>query len=74
GSTFMVAVCFAFMPWLSYNSLILFSFVGAASGALLVFGVSSLAGSAMSPTRLVLAGAAVSSLLTALSEGLAIYF
>lgn len=28
----------------------------------------------MSPTRLVLAGAAVSSLLTALSEGLAIYF
>ncbi|EAE2866044.1 ferrichrome ABC transporter permease, partial [Listeria monocytogenes] len=69
GSTFMVAVCFAFMPWLSYNSLILFSFVGAAIGAFLVFGVSSLAGSAMSPTRLVLAGAAVSSLLTALSEG-----
>ncbi|CAC97302.1 FecCD family ABC transporter permease [Listeria innocua] len=74
GSTFMVAVCFAFMPWLSYNSLIIFSFVGAAIGAFLVFGVSSIAGSAMSPTRLVLAGAAVSSLLTALSEGLAIYF
>ncbi|MBC1457495.1 FecCD family ABC transporter permease [Listeria newyorkensis] len=74
GSAFMIAVCFAFLPGLSYNYLIFFSFLGAALGCLLVFGVSALVKGGLSPTRLVLAGAAVASLLTALSEGIAIYF
>ncbi|EUJ24481.1 iron ABC transporter permease [Listeria grandensis FSL F6-0971] len=74
GSAFMIAVCFAFLPGLSYNYLIFFSFVGAALGCVLVFGVSALVKGGLSPTRLVLAGAAVASLLTALSEGIAIYF
>lgn len=74
GSAFMIAVCFAFFPGLSYNSLIFFSFLGAALGCVLVFGVSALVKGGLSPTRLVLAGAAVASLLTALSEGIAIYF
>lgn len=74
GSVFMIAVCFAFLPGLSYNYLIFFSFLGAALGCLLVFGVSALVKGGLSPTRLVLAGAAVASLLTALSEGIAIYF
>lgn len=74
GSAFMIAVCFAFLPGLSYNYLIFFSFLGAALGCILVFGVSALVKGGLSPTRLVLAGAAVASLLTALSEGIAIYF
>ncbi|KMT59639.1 FecCD family ABC transporter permease [Paenilisteria newyorkensis] len=74
GSAFMIAVCFAFLPGLSYNYLIFFSFLGAALGCVLVFGVSALVKGGLSPTRLVLAGAAVASLLTALSEGIAIYF
>lgn len=74
GSAFMIAVCFAFLPGLSYNYLIFFSFLGAAIGCILVFGVSALVKGGLSPTRLVLAGAAVASLLTALSEGIAIYF
>ncbi|MBC1499494.1 iron ABC transporter permease [Listeria weihenstephanensis] len=74
GSAFMISVCFAFLPGLSYNYLILFSFLGAALGCFMVFGVSSLVRGGLSPTRLVLAGAAVASLLTALSEGIAIYF
>lgn len=74
GSAFVIALCFAFLPGLSYNYLILFSFLGAAIGAMIVFGISALAGRGLSPTQLVLAGAAVSSLLTALSEGIAIYF
>lgn len=74
GGAFAIALCFAFLPGLSYNYLILFSFLGAAVGAVIVFGISSLAGKGLSPTQLVLAGAAVSSLLTALSEGIAIYF
>ncbi|MBA2875252.1 iron complex transport system permease protein [Anoxybacillus caldiproteolyticus] len=74
GSALMVAVCFAFLPGLSYNSLILFSFLGAAVAAGLVYGISSLARGGLTPVRLVLAGAAVSALLTALSEGIAIHF
>jgi iron complex transport system permease protein len=74
GATLMVAVCFAFLPGLSYNSLILFSFLGAAVAAGLVYGISSLARGGLTPVRLVLAGAAVSALLTALSEGIAIHF
>ncbi|MBC6167230.1 iron ABC transporter permease, partial [Listeria booriae] len=62
GSAFMIAVCFAFFPGLSYNSLIFFSFLGAAIGCVLVFGVSALVKGGLSPTRLVLAGAAVASL------------
>ena len=74
GSTFMIAFCFAFFPGLSYNSLILFSFLGAAIGTGLVFGTGWLARGGLTPMRLVLAGAAVTALLTALSEGIAIHF
>lgn len=74
GSIFMVALCFAFLPGISYNTLILFSFIGAGISLALIYGVGSMAKNGMSPVRLVVAGAAVSALLTALSEGIAIYF
>jgi len=74
GATFMLAVCFAFFPGLSYIYLILFSFIGAGLGAGLVYGTGSLAKGGLTPMRLVLAGAAVSALLAALSEGVALYF
>lgn len=74
GAAFMLAICFAFFPSLSYMYIILFSLAGAAIGAGLVYGVGSLAKGGLSPMRLVLAGAAVSALLAALSEGIAIYF
>ncbi|MFJ8268618.1 FecCD family ABC transporter permease [Peribacillus asahii] len=74
GATFMLAVCFAFFPGLSYMYLILFSFIGAGLGAGLVYGTGSLAKGGLTPMRLVLAGAAVSALLAALSEGVALYF
>lgn len=54
--------------------IILYSFLGAALGAGLVYGIGSLAKGGLTPMRLVLAGAAVSALLTALSEGVAIHF
>lgn len=71
---FMVAVCYAFLPGLPYNYLILFSFVGASISVALVYGVSSLSTKTASPVRIVLAGAAVTALFTALSEGIGIYF
>jgi iron complex transport system permease protein len=74
GSGFALALCFALFPGLPFLYVIFYSFVGAAVSAGLVYGVGSLAKGGLTPVRLVLAGAAVSALLTALSEGIAIYF
>ncbi|KYD11808.1 FecCD family ABC transporter permease [Saccharococcus caldoxylosilyticus] len=74
GSTLAVAVCFAFFSGFSYQALILWSFCGAAVAAAFVYGISLLSRGGMTPTRLVLAGAAVSALFTSLSEGIAIHF
>lgn len=74
GAGFVLALCFAFFPGLPFHYLILFSFAGAAVGTGLVYGVSSMSKGGLSPVRLALAGAAVSALLLALSEGIAIYF
>jgi iron complex transport system permease protein len=74
GAGFALSVCFAFFPSISYHQVILFSFLGAALGAGIVSGVASLRRGGPSPMRLVLAGAAVSALLTAISQGIALYF
>lgn len=74
GAGFVLALCFAFFPGLPFHYLILFSFAGAAIGTGLVYGISSMSKGGLSPVRLALAGAAVSALLVALSEGIAIYF
>jgi iron complex transport system permease protein len=74
GSGFALALCFAFWPGLPFPYIILFSFLGAGLGAGLVYGIGSLAKGGLTPVRLALAGAAVSTLLVALSEGVAIYY
>ncbi|AFS77473.1 ferrichrome ABC transporter permease protein FhuB [Gottschalkia acidurici 9a] len=74
GAGFALAVCFAFFPGTPYLHLILYSFLGAGMGAAIVFGVGSLSKNGLTPVRLVLAGAAVSTLLSAFSQGIAIYF
>ena len=74
GAGFALSICFAFFPGLSYLRLILFSFIGATIGAVLTYGIASLRRGGATPLRLVLAGAAVSALLAALSQGIALYF
>lgn len=74
GAGFALSICFAFFPGLSYIQLMLFSFLGTAFGAGLVNGIASLRRGGATPMRLVLAGAAVSALLAALSQGIALYF
>ena len=74
GAAFMLAVCFAFFPGLPYMFLILWSFVGAGLGVVIVYGIGSIAKGGLTPMRLVLAGAAVSALLGALGEGIALYY
>ncbi|BBH25002.1 ferrichrome ABC transporter permease [Paenibacillus baekrokdamisoli] len=73
GSGVVLAICFAFFPGLPYLHLILYSFLGAGLGAGLVFGIGALAKNGLTPVRLALAGAAVGTLLVAISEGIAIY-
>ncbi|WP_242941214.1 FecCD family ABC transporter permease [Sporobacter termitidis] len=74
GAGFVLSICFAFFPGLSYIQLILFSFLGSAMGAGLTYGIASLRRGGATPMRLVLAGAAVGALLAALSQGIALYF
>ena len=54
--------------------IIMYSFLGAGLGVLLVYGFGAASKSGLTPLRLVLAGAAVSAMLSALSEGIALYF
>lgn len=74
GAGFALSVCFAFFPGSGYLKTILFSFSGAALGAVLVNGIASMRKGGATPMRLVLAGSAVSALLAALSQGIALYF
>ena len=74
GAGFALALAFAFFPGISYIRVIIISFIGAALGAVLVNAIASVKKGGTSPMRLVLAGSAVSSLLAALSQGVAIYF
>lgn len=74
GAGFMLALCFAFFPGMPYVQLVLFAFLGAGAGAALVFAIGAAAKGGMTPLRLVLAGSAITAMLTALSEGIALYF
>lgn len=74
GSGFFIAIVFAYSSAVSFELLLGASFIGAALGILLVYGLSSMAVGGLTPMRLVLAGAAISALLTALSEGIVMYF
>ncbi|WP_410770016.1 FecCD family ABC transporter permease [Fontibacillus sp. BL9] len=74
GAGLALAICFALFPGTSFLMMMLYSFAGAAVGAGLVFGIGFLSKGGMTPVRLTLAGAAVSLLLVAISEGIAIYF
>ncbi|WP_256830682.1 MULTISPECIES: iron ABC transporter permease [unclassified Paenibacillus] len=74
GAGFVMALCYALFPGLPFIYLMLCSFLGAGLGAGLVYGIGSSATAGLTPVRLVLAGAAVTALLSALSEGIAIHF
>ncbi|UVI27450.1 FecCD family ABC transporter permease [Paenibacillus spongiae] len=74
GAGFMLTLCFAFFPGLPFMYLILYSFMGAGLGTGLVYGIGVMAKGGLTPARLVLSGAAISALLAALSEGIALYF
>lgn len=74
GANAMLAIKFAFFPSVSYFGSIFFCFIGALLGAALVFGIGSARKGGLSPFRIVLAGAAVSTFLIALEQGISLYF
>ncbi|MFD2614392.1 FecCD family ABC transporter permease [Paenibacillus gansuensis] len=74
GANAALALSMALLPSLGTVGIVIACFLGAAGGTLLVFGIGSLRRGGFSPLRLVLAGAAISTFLYAVAEGIALYF
>ncbi|MCM3095450.1 FecCD family ABC transporter permease [Priestia megaterium] len=74
GANAALAVTIAFIPSVNYLGITIACFIGAAVGAILVFGIAAIKRGGFSPLRIVLAGAAVSTFLYAIGEGVGIYF
>ncbi|EOW9529384.1 FecCD family ABC transporter permease [Bacillus cytotoxicus] len=74
GANAALAITIAFIPSANYFYIMIACFIGAAIGAIMVFGIGMMKQGGLSPLRIVLAGAAVSAFLIAVSEGIGIYF
>lgn len=74
GANAALAFTLAFIPSANYFGIMVACFIGAAAGAALVFGIGAVKKGGFSPFRIVLAGAAISAFLTAIAEGIGLYF
>lgn len=74
GANSALAITLAFVSSTDYLSITLACFVGAAVGAFMVFGIGVVKKGGLSPLRIVLAGAAVSAFLSAVAQGVGLYF
>ncbi len=73
GANSALAFTIALIPSVNYYGITISCFIGAAVGTILVLGIGTIRKNNFS-FRIVLAGAAVSTFLNAISEGLGIYF
>lgn len=74
GVLFSTSIVFAFFPDISYQNLILVSFIGAGAAAALVFSIITVSKGGNLPVKLALAGSAITSLLVALSTAIGLKF
>lgn len=74
GAEFMLVLIFAFFPFMPFQAVIFFCFIGAGFGALLVYGIAYFAKGSMTPVKLALAGAVVGALLIGVSQAISILF
>ena len=74
GANAALAITVAIWPSVNYFGVMLTCFVGAAAGAILVFGLSSFHPDGFTTLRIVLAGVTISAFLYAIAEGVGIYF
>lgn len=72
GAGLFLAISLIFLQGISYSQMIFTTFMGAAFGATCVYIISSLVPGGNSAMKLVLAGATVSTMFSALSQGIAI--
>lgn len=73
GAVFMLALVLGFFPGLSYQWILILTFLGSSMSGIIVFGLAHAGGKA-SPVKMVLAGACLSGLLSSLSQAIAIAF
>ncbi|PZX05779.1 iron complex transport system permease protein [Psychrobacillus insolitus] len=74
GANAALAITIALLPGVGYLGITIACFIGAAVGAIMVFGIGAMKKGGFSPLRIVLAGAAVSAFLYAIADGVGIYF
>ncbi|WP_281883572.1 iron ABC transporter permease [Paenibacillus sp. YYML68] len=74
GANTALAVTLAFAPSVGSLGIMTACFLGAAAAVLLVFGLGAVKRGGFSPLRIVLAGAAVSAFLYALTDGIGLLF
>ncbi|GGG53675.1 FecCD family ABC transporter permease [Paenibacillus radicis (ex Gao et al. 2016)] len=74
GANMALAVAFVFFPGLNNFAIMIACFFGAAVGAALVLLLGSTRGGRLSPIRIILAGAAVSGFLYAISDAVSLTF
>ncbi|MGC4378395.1 iron ABC transporter permease [Fictibacillus sp. Mic-4] len=74
GANALLAIVLAFIPSANDFSIMLACFIGAALGAIMVFGIGAMKKGGFSPLRIVLAGSAISAFLYAIAEGVGLYF
>src|SRR5699024_11638247 len=74
GANAALAITIALIPSANFFGVMIACFIGSAVGAMMVFGISAMKKGGFSPFRIVLAGAAVSAFLSAIAEGIGIYF
>lgn len=72
GAIFMIALSYGILSSVSYTTMLALAFIGATISALSVYGISQLVPGGNHPMKLILAGATLTSLLSALSQGIAI--
>ncbi|PQD93812.1 iron ABC transporter [Pradoshia eiseniae] len=74
GANAAMAIILVVIPSVNYFGLMIGCFIGTAVGTIMVFGIGMIQKGGFSQIRIVLAGAAVSAFLYAVSEGVGIYF
>lgn len=74
GASFGLAITYAFYPEAPFTLLMVAGFLGALLGGSIVLMIGRSRKDGFNPMRIILAGAAVSAMLTALSQGVALIF
>ncbi len=74
GSVFVITLCVILLPGASSKTLIIFSLIGSALGAILVFSIARLLPNGMSPLTLAILGTIIGTFLSGISQALATYY